>query len=620
MALIDTASGSLYGGEGNDTLQINSVDFDLRGARDFSGFEVIAINAVADVSLMANQISGLTVTSTQSTPNQKSVVTLSSSVDDQDIFVVNANLDLTNVVDEEIDILFVDYSDTSTAKIAIDENCVLSVSAVQLTNGIGAGLNVTGLGSAIVKGSISVSAANALAGDLTGVVTATINENTMAALNDLSDSDQENAYTVTVTDSAVAAADLNTLDGKTSVNIDAAGVATLTGTAADVATALSSSTIDTSGAVAATLDAGTAAAADLNTIGDNSASVDATAITTITGTVAAALSATGDQANIDTAGDVAITLDAETATSADLTTLNGYTTGQINAAAITQIEGSTASFNTLLTARSNAEIVLAANFNAVVTGASLVADLVKIDNATTGTLTIEAITDQYLSLTSLPATRPDLLTATTGTVTATGTTFADSINLSNLGTLKAVTINAGLGNDAVTGTGLGDVLNGQGGADSLNGGGGDDTLNGGSGADSFFFEKVSDSTINTTSTSASGFDSVYFDSADSFVFLETVNNTSTLLNIDHAQQSPIATGQSMASTGTGVLGQLNSAFQIGDDSSNNVEAALVTFSGGEKFVVVDANSDGQITSSDYILQVFGTTNALNLTDGYLIIT
>ena len=76
----------------------------------------------------------------------------------------------------------------------------------------------------------------------------------------------------------------------------------------------------------------------------------------------------------------------------------------------------------------------------------------------------------------------------------------------------------------------------------------------------------------------------------------------------------------MASTGTGVLGQLNSAFQIGDDSSNNVEAALVTFSGGEKFVVVDANSDGQITSSDYILQVFGTTNALNLTDGYLIIT
>ena len=569
---------------------------------------------------MANQISGLTVTSTQSTPNQKSVITLSSSVDNQDIFVVNANLDLTNVVDEEIVILFVDYSDTSTAKIAIDENCVLSVSAVQLTNGIGAGLNVTGLGSAIVKGSISVSAANALAGDLTGVVTATINENTMAALNDLSDSDQENAYTVTVTDSAVAAADLNTLDAKTSVNIDAAGVATLTGTAADVATALSSSTIDTSGAVAATLDAGTAAAADLNTIGDNSASVDATAITTITGTVAAALSATGDQANIDTAGDVAITLDAETATSADLTTLNGYTTGQINAAAITQIEGSTASFNTLLTASRNAEIVLAANFNAVVTGASLVADLVKIDNATTGTLTIEAITDQYLSLTSLPATRPDLLTATTGTVTATGTTFADSINLSNLGTLKAVTINAGLGNDAVTGTGLGDVLNGQGGADSLNGGGGDDTLNGGSGADSFFFEKVSDSTINTTSTSASGFDSVYFDSADSFVFLETVNNTSTLLNIDHAQQSPIATGQSIASTGTGVLGQLNSAFQIGDDSSNNVEAALVTFSGGEKFVVVDANSDGQITSSDYILQVFGTTNALNLTDGYLIIT
>ena len=46
-----------------------------------------------------------------------------------------------------------------------------------------------------------------------------------------------NAYTITITDTSVDAAALNTLDGKTTVAIDAANITTLTGAAADLNTA-----------------------------------------------------------------------------------------------------------------------------------------------------------------------------------------------------------------------------------------------------------------------------------------------------------------------------------------------------------------------------------------------
>ena len=63
-------------------------------------------------------------------------------------------------------------------------------------------------------------------------ITGTISEGTIASLSNLTGTG--NAYSISVTDSSVNAAALNTLDGKTTVAVNADSVGTLTGTAAAV--------------------------------------------------------------------------------------------------------------------------------------------------------------------------------------------------------------------------------------------------------------------------------------------------------------------------------------------------------------------------------------------------
>ena len=55
-------------------------------------------------------------------------------------------------------------------------------------------------------------------------------------------SETGNAYYITITDTTDDAADINTLDGKTTIAIDANAVTTLTGTAANINTAYGSMT------------------------------------------------------------------------------------------------------------------------------------------------------------------------------------------------------------------------------------------------------------------------------------------------------------------------------------------------------------------------------------------
>ena len=63
----------------------------------------------------------------------------------------------------------------------------------------------------------------------------------MTTLADLADKESgqstDNAYTVTITDTSVAAGALNTLAGKTSVAVTGSAITTLTGTISDVNTA-----------------------------------------------------------------------------------------------------------------------------------------------------------------------------------------------------------------------------------------------------------------------------------------------------------------------------------------------------------------------------------------------
>ena len=93
-----------------------------------------------------------------------------------------------------------------------------------------------------------------------------------------------NAYTITITDTSVDAAALNTLDGKTTVAINAANITTLTGAAADLNTAYDSNGITGLDDEDVTLSDTTLDAAVLNTLdGNTSGAIDANTITTLSG-------------------------------------------------------------------------------------------------------------------------------------------------------------------------------------------------------------------------------------------------------------------------------------------------------------------------------------------------
>lgn len=97
------------------------------------------------------------------------------------------------------------------------------------------------------------------------------------------------------------------------------------------------------------------------------------------------------------------------------------------------------------------------------------------------TVTASQVSGQSMAVTGAGYTTSDLTVA--------GSNAADTIDLSNLTATDSatsgakITVNAGDGNDTVTGTSSFDVLNGGAGNDTINGGAGNDSITGGAGAD-----------------------------------------------------------------------------------------------------------------------------------------
>ena len=92
---------------------------------------------------------------------------------------------------------------------------------------------------------------------------------------------------VTLSDTTLAVSVLNTLDGNTSGTIDANTITTLTGAAADLNTAYDSNGISNLGNEAVTLSDTTLAVSVLNTLdGNTSGTVNANTVTTLTGAAA----------------------------------------------------------------------------------------------------------------------------------------------------------------------------------------------------------------------------------------------------------------------------------------------------------------------------------------------
>ncbi|MCX7172022.1 MAG: hypothetical protein NTY41_17555 [Proteobacteria bacterium] len=204
---------------------------------------------------------------------------------------------------------------------------------------------------------------------------------------------------VTIDAGPAAAADLISINSNTSKAVNANMVTLISGTAAEIASAISAGGIDTALDVAVTASAGTATASDLNTIGGNtSAVVNARAISALTGTaeqIAAMISSDG----IDTAADVAVKPDAGTAAAAELNTIDSHTTAAVDARLITGRAGTVTEILKFVAAQG---ITTAANYDVSATGSIDAAELAVIDAANgSGTLRTDSNTPEsaYLILT-----------------------------------------------------------------------------------------------------------------------------------------------------------------------------------------------------------------------------
>lgn len=344
------------------------------------------------------------------------------------------------------------------------------------------------------SGTLSVANANiidAANGNL--AITATITAGTRVSdLKTLTATDTTNAYNITIdaADANSPAADLKTIDGITSVNVAAANVTTLTGAASDIKDVLLSSTIDTRTDVIATVTGTTALATDLTTINTNNGTgaIGTSTLTTITGTAAQihaayGISMTGiGAANLtvdsgtptvlelnnlagDTSGVVTgsisgtasalaaltntsgstpaytVTVDSGSVAAADLNTINGVTTVNVVATAVTEITGTTTDIVTALSASNGITNNPSVNITATTGGISVADDIAKLNTIagrTSGTITatLTGIVDELKNL-SPSSNNITLIVSSTGTENATD---LNTINNATSNTVDATAV------------------------------------------------------------------------------------------------------------------------------------------------------------------------------------
>ena len=287
-----------------------------------------------------------------------------------------------------------------------------------------------------VSDTATASQINAIAVKTTGVVTATISDHDVTRLSALITDIAANAYTISVTDTEVDAAELNTLDVKTTVPVSTTATI-ITGTQANIAQAIvtaavSPATITTTGTQAITLD-DSATVSQINAIsaktsGNVTAIISDNTIATLVG-----LSAESNNAYTITVTDAAsiaqlTTLRGKTtiaptygtvqdtvanlvlnaggyvtgaheiiiatdisATAANLNTINGFTSGVVNASNIATVTGTIGDITTFATAEeAGGAIVAATNYAVNVNIGTASVDQVNVIDADNGTGIITA--------------------------------------------------------------------------------------------------------------------------------------------------------------------------------------------------------------------------------------
>jgi hypothetical protein len=279
--------------------------------------------SVSDVNAIAAKTSGV-VTATLATGSLASFADLAET---GNAYTITVN-DVADAALAATDLSSLGGKTTAgktNAVVTVSNAAVISGTTAEVTAALVTAdtLVVASTAKVTVTDTISVSDVNAIAAKTSGVVTATLTTGSLASFADLAETG--NAYTITVNDASAAASELNTVDGKTTVVVNATAAATINGSIADV------------------------------------------------------LDATDNQDTLDTANNVVLVLSAGTATAADLNTLNSRTTGLVNGTALTAISGSPTDFDSLLAAIAATQISVAAGFDVTVNGEPSIAQLTAID-------------------------------------------------------------------------------------------------------------------------------------------------------------------------------------------------------------------------------------------------
>ncbi|MDO1584598.1 DUF4214 domain-containing protein [Rhizobium oryzicola] len=291
--------------------------------------------------------------------------------------------------------------------------------------------------------------------------------------------------TVTLTDTTATAATLKSIEAATTGLVDASTVESLvSASAADAQLLLvtnqgtTGDKIKMAGDVAVTLADTTATAATLKSIeGATTGLVDASSVTSLTSASAADAQlllvtnqgATGNK--IKMAGDVTITLTDTSIASSTLKAIDGATTGLITAANLTDLSGATADIKSVLTATTTGTAIAAAALNKVT-----LADAITTHALDTVTF-VNNTTIKLANVTGNALTLLDSTVAAGKTLTLDATAVASAITLDGSAeTNGRLFFSAGAGATLKGGAG-GDTFDISGRPTLIDGGAGNDILN-----------------------------------------------------------------------------------------------------------------------------------------------
>ena len=183
----------------------------------------------------------------------------------------------------------------TASAVSLGSVTTITGTAAQLTTVYTAHSNseFTGLGNealTVSDANITSAQANTIDGYTTGAVTATISTTAIADLDDLTGTG--NAYTITVGTAQVTAAALNTVNAATTVNVTATAVTQITGSAAELATTYGGGITGLGNETIILTDTTLAAATLTPTVnGYSSVAINANSVATLTGTNAEIIAA-----------------------------------------------------------------------------------------------------------------------------------------------------------------------------------------------------------------------------------------------------------------------------------------------------------------------------------------